>query len=164
MVGYSRLAMQVARREGLALNVSVTVSVRTVLTVTQWADHVSALMDTMAQSETQFYAQCKHDGDLTVSMTDVIKYVRTERMGFTAVGRVDVRMMALVLTLMGRALAWMGGVVTFVNFRATVASTVIAAVENVCVYMEPLVIMSMDRVIVLMDGWEKIVLNRVRSV
>ena len=44
------------------------------------------------------------------------------------------------------------------------AFTVTAAVDNVCVLMEPLVIMLMGHARVLMDGWETIVLSHVRSV
>ena len=53
MVGYSHLARHLARREPLATNASISVVVRTVHTVTQWTDHASALVDTMAQCETQ---------------------------------------------------------------------------------------------------------------
>ena len=60
MVGHSHRAMQVVRMERLATNALVSVSVRTMHTVIQWTDHVSARMDTMAQCETQFNTECMH--------------------------------------------------------------------------------------------------------
>ena len=44
MVGHRHRVKQVARREDLATNASVDVSVRTVHTVTQGMDHAFALM------------------------------------------------------------------------------------------------------------------------
>ena len=99
----------------------------------------------------------------SLSLTAVIKFVRTESMGSTVVGRVDVRM-AFALMSMGFALALSGGVVPFVNQNVRVASMEMAAVKNVPVSMEPSVISSMVPALVLMVGWEMIVLNHVRSV
>ena len=134
MVGYSRLAKHRARREPLATNALISVSARTVPTVNLWTDHASALVDTMAQCETQSILSAMYSPNYTCTFcTAVINFVRTERMGSTAVGCVDVRIMAFALTWMDRALAWMGGMVPLVNWRVIAVSTVIAVGKNVCV-------------------------------